>query len=76
MVAEQGGIAAVLVGEQVAARVRLSTTDWWICMELPGSFGQRLGHEGGVDIVAHGGMADRALEQEHLVGQRRADRRG
>ncbi len=29
----------------------------------------RLGHEGGVHIVADGRLAHRALEQEHLVGQ-------
>ena len=28
-----------------------------------------LGHEGGIDAVAMGGLAHGALEQEHLVGE-------
>ena len=31
--------------------------------------GDRLGHEGGVDVVRHRRLADGALQQEHLVGQ-------
>ncbi len=31
--------------------------------------GDRLGHEGGVHVVTQRRLADRPLEQEHLVGQ-------
>ena len=31
--------------------------------------GDRLGHEGGVHVVAQRRLAHRALEEEHLVGQ-------
>ena len=34
-----------------------------------GLAGHRLGHEGGVDAVLEGGLAQRALEQEGLVGE-------
>ena len=34
-----------------------------------GLIGQGLRHEGGIDVVAHGGLAHRALEEEGLVGQ-------
>jgi hypothetical protein len=42
---------------------------WCTCMALPGSPGNRLGHEGGVHVVAQRRLAHRTLEEKHLVGQ-------
>ena len=49
--------------------VFVSTTEWWMCMALPGLALDGLGHEGGKAVVAQRRLADQALEEEDLVGQ-------
>ncbi len=69
MKAKNSGVGSPSSSEKMFRPVSMSMTDWWMCIAEPGSRGDRLGHEGRVHLVAERRLADRALEQEHLVGE-------
>ena len=62
------GFHALRTGEDVLAGFRVHDR----CVDVHGAArlaGNRFGHERGKAVVAQCGLADQALEEEHLVGQ-------
>ena len=68
VVEKRFGSRAVFVAEDVFAGVLVDDA----LVDVHGAAGltrNRLGHEGGVHVVAQRGLAHRALEEKHLIGQ-------